>query len=1128
MKKRWLALLMALAMVVSLFPVAMAADGEEASADQTSAVAQIGEQTYESLQKAVDAAQSGDTITLIGAIDVAAPIVVKDKTLTLDLGGYTISNSQAIWTDTNWSLIEVASGGDLTITGDGKLHGMENDCYAIDLSDGGKCTIESGTFIGNISAVYVYEGTLVVNGGTFSIQQLDKDKDHAFLLNCYDDNYKNGTAQITVNGGSFVGFNPRACAAESGDNSTNFCASGCKVKATTGENELVTYTVTKVEDGQMIVVPEQSGSGEVTVSLEGIFTPTTGTVETTDPNGNNSEGGNTQPSGNVSGTIVTVNLTPNDSGSSVTTAALTVAGGTASSMAENKASLKVESSVGDLTVSTAALDAMSKNAEGGDITLSISKTSTTEESTSITYSLIAQDAAGEEVFDVGRATDAKITVTVKAPTGATTGNPVYVYYIGENGAELEAEPEVGEDGMISWDVTHFSDRVVRTAQSEVSYTSGDSTETQFDTFANALNAVESNGGTITLLQDVELNGNANETDDNYVAYALIEVPANKNVTINSDTGADGQPYTLILNYNAGEADGYSKQAGAIHMNANSKLTLDGVNLIINGSTATNSGNNNQERVGSGFRMNGSSTLTLANSTVTLKNLSRGFNSGAQADNTVIVDSTDLNVIGISGNGSNGGDWEIKNGSTVNFVSIGNHGLSTDALTVDNSTVMVNSAGYTGIYASEMELSNGADVIVSFCEEDTGIPADSEFKGKGVVYLKGDSPTLTVGAGCRLTLSANTKTENGEQVANNTVYVGSGTVTSSGEIWGELKLSESPNQYVVTFASDNVTINTFTVGTTKAEVTMMAAPSKPGYTFGGWKLGNTTYDPNDVVTITQDTTFTAVWTAVGGGTGPAPTPDYSANVTTPANGTVTVSPATAQEGATVTITATPDEGYEVGTVTVTDSSGKAVSVTANANGTYSFVMPEGGATVTATFVAEEQIVFTDVPAGEWYYEPVYWAVENGITDGVTETLFDPEGQCTRAQMVTFLWRAAGQPQPKTTTNPFDDVDADEYYYDAVLWAVEEGITDGVTDTQFDPEGTCTRAQMVTFLWRAAGQPDVSAASGTFEDVDADEYYYQAVQWATQEEITDGMTDTTFQPSGICTRAQAVTFLYRDRI
>ena len=244
--------------------------------------------------------------------------------------------------------------------------------------------------------------------------------------------------------------------------------------------------------------------------------------------------------------------------------------------------------------------------------------------------------------------------------------------------------------------------------------------------------------------------------------------------------------------------------------------------------------------------------------------------------------------------------------------------------------------------------------------------------------------------------------------------------------------------------------------------------------------------------------------------------------------MTVTPSSPQRGDTVVIKAEPEQGYAVDQVLVTGQNGDTVPVAQDADGNWTFTQPGQPVTITVTFVEEEQIVFTDVPAGEWFYDAVYWAVENAITDGVTATEFDPEGTCTRAQMVTFLWRAAGQPQPKTTTNPFDDVDADEYYYNAVLWAVEEGITDGVTATQFDPEGTCTRAQMVTFLWRAAGEPAPGTTSNIFTDVDAEEYYYQAVLWAVRNGITDGMTDTTFQPSGICTRAQAVTFLHRDRV
>ena len=175
----------------------------------------------------------------------------------------------------------------------------------------------------------------------------------------------------------------------------------------------------------------------------------------------------------------------------------------------------------------------------------------------------------------------------------------------------------------------------------------------------------------------------------------------------------------------------------------------------------------------------------------------------------------------------------------------------------------------------------------------------------------------------------------------------------------------------------------------------------------------------------------------------------------------------------------------------------------------------------------QSPFTDVDPEAYYYPAVLWAVENGITGGVSDTQFDPDGHCTRAQMVTFLWRAAGQPEPDSLSNPFADVSADAYYYRAVLWAAEQEVTDGVSDTQFDPDGQCSRGQMVTFLWRAAGQPQAGSGSNAFTDVDAGEYYYQPILWAYANDITDGTSDSTFSPAQICSRAQAVTFLHRAR-
>ena len=171
-------------------------------------------------------------------------------------------------------------------------------------------------------------------------------------------------------------------------------------------------------------------------------------------------------------------------------------------------------------------------------------------------------------------------------------------------------------------------------------------------------------------------------------------------------------------------------------------------------------------------------------------------------------------------------------------------------------------------------------------------------------------------------------------------------------------------------------------------------------------------------------------------------------------------------------------------------------------------------------------FTDVRESEYYYNAVLWAVTNGVTSGTSATTFSPADGCTRAQVVSFLWRAAGKPAPTGRNNPFADVKENEYYYNAVLWAVEQGITAGTSLTAFSPNATCTRAQIVTFLWRFAGQPEPSTASNPFQDVSAQAYYAKAVLWAAENAVTSGTSNTTFSPDATCTRAQVVTFLYRD--
>ena len=262
-----------------------------------------------------------------------------------------------------------------------------------------------------------------------------------------------------------------------------------------------------------------------------------------------------------------------------------------------------------------------------------------------------------------------------------------------------------------------------------------------------------------------------------------------------------------------------------------------------------------------------------------------------------------------------------------------------------------------------------------------------------------------------------------------------------------------------------------------------------------------------------------------GGGISSVPGYAVSADKTENGAIAVSPKSASKGDTVTITATPDKGYTLESLTVLDKDGKALELTDKGGGKYTFVMPAGKITVKAVFMDDNTMLnfFTDVHAEDYYYDAVLWAAQKGITGGMSDTLFAPNAACTRAQIVTFLWRAAGSPEPKALSS-FADVPADAYYAKAVAWAVENGITNGTTDTTFGPDETCTRAHGVTFLSRAA-KANTASGNSNFADVDANAYYASAVKWAVDNGITNGIGSSLFGPDSSCTRAQIVTFLYR---
>ena len=259
---------------------------------------------------------------------------------------------------------------------------------------------------------------------------------------------------------------------------------------------------------------------------------------------------------------------------------------------------------------------------------------------------------------------------------------------------------------------------------------------------------------------------------------------------------------------------------------------------------------------------------------------------------------------------------------------------------------------------------------------------------------------------------------------------------------------------------------------------------------------------------------------GGGSRPSTNP-VQTEVSKDPDGTVSLSKTSAAKGDKVTITVKPERHYEVDEVIVRDSKGKQLTVKDNGDGTYTFEMPADKVTVEPTFTWVNP--FADVANSAYYVDAVEWMLKREVTQGTTETTFSPNLNCTRAQIVTFLWRAAGSPEPKGTVS-FADVSADSYYAKAVAWAIENGITGGTGDGLFSPDAACTRAQSAAFLYRAAGSPAVNGSAG-FSDVAADAYYAQAVAWAKEHGITNGIGGGLFGSANDCTRAQIAAFLYR---
>ena len=423
--------------------------------------------------------------------------------------------------------------------------------------------------------------------------------------------------------------------------------------------------------------------------------------------------------------------------------------------------------------------------------------------------------------------------------------------------------------------------------------------------------------------------------------------------------------------------------------------------------------------------------------------------------------------------------------------------------------------------------------VFFADRDTGAytitgTADA---GSEIIYGKTSqsaTQSVTAGSDGRFTVSGVLRG------ADNTgVLFLSARDSAGNESAQQLALITRQTRYAVTVNGSYDAQNSGAGSYAAGSVVTVRAGSRSGYTFNGWTSGSNVVfdDPNaEETTFTMpegSVTVTANWSRDGGSSSSGrddSDPRYAVGIPDKTeNGSVSVSPKNASQGDRVTVTVKPDAGYELDSLKVLDKNGKELELTDKGDGRFTFIMPAGKVEVKAAFTEEVKISpFRDVPTDAYYYEAVKWAQKKGITGGIGDGLFGPNQPCTRAQIVTFLWRAAGSPVVNYAMD-LTDVPGDAYYAEAVRWALSQGITTGTADGKFSPNAPCTRAQSVTFLFRASKASADGAPA--FSDVAADAYYAEAVKWATDNGITTGTTSSTFSPGSGCTRAQIVTFLWR---
>ena len=681
-------------------------------------------------------------------------------------------------------------------------------------------------------------------------------------------------------------------------------------------------------------------------------------------------------------------------------------------------------------------------------------------------------------------------------------------------------------------------------------------DTYYKTLADAVTAADN--ATVTLLKDVTAN---------------VTIPADKTITLNLNgmTLTNVDDHTILNNGNltitgTGRVDNISHAKGALY----NKGTV-----VINGGTFDRSQENGMNKGESGqnswytiknvgtMTINDGATVQTAGNNAALGKFSSLVSNGYFNTNDYNTNKgLEQPILTIDGGTFRGGLNTIKNddrarltingGTFSNYYQavVQNHNIAeitggtftaaSDANTetygiyncgcgadIDLGTLTVSGGTFTGATYAVAEVSS-QNAIVNI--------SGGQFAGTKAAIIKSSTSNATIAISggsfsqpvkkdyLDSSLNAELKRASGETPYSYYTSMNDALAAAKpGDTVTDLKATTELKVTLTMKYNDGATADS-TYNVASGTTITLPTPRRSGYTFNGWYDGSKFYAAGASYKVSATATLNASWSYISSGSS-SYDPTYS--VSTPSkteNGSVTVSPKSASKGDTVTVTVKPDSGYVLETLTVTDKNGNELTLKDKGDGKYTFTMPAGKVEVKATFMEDNSVLnfFYDVPNGAYFYEAVKWAVDKGITNGLSDTMFGPYESCTRAQIVTFLWRAAGSPEPKTASS-FTDVPANAYYAKAVAWAVENGITNGMTATMFAPDATCTRGQSVTFLYRAL--KGTASGSTNFTDVQSDAFYADAINWAVANNVTNGTSNTTFSPNADCTRAEIVTFLYR---